>query len=272
MKKVFSKDKAITKVQTQIDQIDALSKKRKGNPDFKKWIRDTQVAIEYIFGEESRHITDFNKIRYCLGAFTNHTPESRFQQAYVDGLNHAEGILKSMIEEIAEYWNDNEIDTDKNSEGSQIDDPVSNNKVFVVHGQDAGTKETVARFLSQIGLDPIILHEQASQGNTIIEKFEQYADVSYAIALLTPDDIGGPVAETENLTPRARQNVIFEFGYFIGKLGRNKVLGLLREGVEIPSDYSGVVYIPIDSGGAWKLFLVKELKSSGFDIDANKAL
>jgi predicted nucleotide-binding protein len=99
-------------------------------------------------------------------------------------------------------------------------------KVFVIHGHDEGSKEAVARFISQIGLSPIILHEKPNSGKTIIEKFEQYATVAFAIALLTPDDIGKGNKGDEQLEYRARQNVLFEFGYFVGRLGRKRVCGL----------------------------------------------
>ena len=143
--------------------------------------------------------------------------------------------------------------------------------VFIIHGRDDGTRETVARFISLIGLNPIILHEQPNQGQTIIEKFERYAEVAFAIALLTPDDTGGLSEDEQSLKPRARQNVIFELGYFTGKLGRHRVCALTKGPVDIPSDYYGVLYIPFDESGAWKMELVKELKNAGFDVDANLA-
>ncbi len=144
--------------------------------------------------------------------------------------------------------------------------------VFIIHGHDDGTKETVARFIERLGLKPIILHEQPNQGQTIIEKFERYAEVAFAIALLTPDDTGGLSKDEQSLKPRARQNVIFEFGYFMGKLGRQRVCALKKENVETPSDYDGVLYIAFDESGAWKMELVKELKNAGFDVDANLAI
>lgn len=116
------------------------------------------------------------------------------------------------------------------------------------------------------------MHEQPSQGRTIIEKFEDHSDVEYAIALITPDDIGSSINDLDNTRQRARQNVIFEFGYFLGKLGRHKVVGLIKGDIEVPSDYSGVLYIPIDESGAWRFLLIKELKSAGYDVDANKAI
>ncbi|HUU86672.1 MAG TPA: nucleotide-binding protein [Candidatus Glassbacteria bacterium] len=145
-------------------------------------------------------------------------------------------------------------------------------KVFIVHGHDEGSRESAARFVEKLGLSAIILHEQASKGKTIIEKFEDYADVGFAIVLLTPDDVGASSKDPEKLKPRARQNVIFELGYFIGKLGRGRVVALYKEGVEIPSDYKGVIFIPFDEHGSWKLKLTKELKTVWSDIDLNKAI
>ena len=92
-----------------------------------------------------------------------------------------------------------------------------------------------------------------------------------AVVLLTPDDEGRLQGGTD-LKPRARQNVIFELGYFAGILGRNRVCALTKGDVEIPSDYDGVIYITLDDSGGWKLRIVKELKAAGFDVDANLAL
>lgn len=140
--------------------------------------------------------------------------------------------------------------------------------IFIVHGHNESIKQSVARMIEKLGLNPIILHEEANVGKTIIEKFESHADVSFAIVLLTNDDKGGAKTASE-LQPRARQNVIFEFGYFCGKLGRNRVCALYEKGVEMPSDMHGFITIPIDSAGSWKLRVVKEMKAVGFDVDAN---
>ena len=114
------------------------------------------------------------------------------------------------------------------------------------------------------------MQEQPDGVRTIIEKFEEYAQVDFAIALFTPDDMGG--LEGDDPQFRARQNVIFEFGYFIGEYGRNRVRALVKGNVEIPSDYSGVLYIPLGSSNDWKKNLVRELRSAGFDVDANRLL
>lgn len=119
-------------------------------------------------------------------------------------------------------------------------------------------------------LKPVVLHEQPNEGRTIIEKFEDYTDVRFAVVLLTPDDVGGLQDNAGDTKPRARQNVIFEFGYFIGKLGRERVCALVKGNVEKPSDYDGVLYIQLDDSEGWKMRLVRELKSAGYDIDANR--
>jgi predicted nucleotide-binding protein len=145
--------------------------------------------------------------------------------------------------------------------------------VFLVHGHDEAAREKVARYLERLELEPIILHEQPNKGRTIIEKFTDYSDVAYAVVLLTADDIGGPKGtNTKQLAVRARPNVLFELGYFIGALGRDRVCALHETGVEILSDYSGVLYVTLDATNAWRLHLAKEMKAAGLPIDMNNAI
>ena len=147
---------------------------------------------------------------------------------------------------------------------------MDKSKVFIVHGHDDAAKEAVARFVEKIGLEAIILHEQASSGNTIIEKIEANSNVGFAIVLYTPCDEGGPKGEKDQLKPRARQNVIFEHGYLIGKIGRENVCALVKGDIETPTDISGVVYIKMNEGDGWKLAVAKEIKACDYDIDLNK--
>lgn len=131
------------------------------------------------------------------------------------------------------------------------------NTGFIIHGHDDKIKFEVARFIEkELQKDVIILHEMPNKGKTIIEKFESNSDVDFAVALWTADDEGKSKTE-EELSGRTRQNVIFETGYFIGKLGREKVIILFEDGVEKPSDYDGVVYISLE--GNWKNQLRKEV-------------
>lgn len=146
---------------------------------------------------------------------------------------------------------------------------IDNKKVFIVHGHDVSVKIAVARFLERLDLKPIILHEQASGGTTIIEKIENNTDVGFGIVLYTPCDLG-KAKNDEELQIRARQNVVFEHGYLIAKLGRSNVCALVKDNIEKPNDISGIVYVNYDSGTGWHMELFKELKNAGYDLDANK--
>jgi predicted nucleotide-binding protein len=156
------------------------------------------------------------------------------------------------------------------SKGSEMTDTT--NKVFIVHGHNEEMKQAVARVLAQLKMTPIILHEQANERATIIEKFEKHADVGFAIVLLSGDDMAYPAKGLPaDARPRARQNVILELGYFVGKLGRSGVFALYMRGVsiELPSDFAGVVYTEYDTAGHWKFELVRELKARKYNVDAN---
>lgn len=147
----------------------------------------------------------------------------------------------------------------------------SGTDIFIVHGHDEALKQQVARTVERLtGRDPIILHEQANSGRTIIEKFESYAkDAGFAVILLTADDRGGAISDDE-MNPRARQNVVFELGYFVGRLGRSRVAVLYDADVELPSDMSGVLYTLADDAGAWTLKLAQEMRAAGIEADFNK--
>ncbi|WP_318500302.1 nucleotide-binding protein [Photobacterium leiognathi] len=145
-------------------------------------------------------------------------------------------------------------------------------QVFIVHGHNEEVKVKVARFIEKLGFEPIILHEQASAGATIIEKIEDYSNVGFGVVLYTACDVGSKASQEPRLKSRARQNVVFEHGYLIGNLGRSNVCALVQGDLELPNDISGVVYNPIDNSDAWQLQLAKELKKSGYDVDMNRLL
>jgi predicted nucleotide-binding protein len=153
-----------------------------------------------------------------------------------------------------------------------IECAVTSRRVFVVHGHDEEAKQSAARCLEKLDLEAVILHEQPNQGRTIIEKFEDYADVGFAVVLLTPDDLGAAKADASDLKSRARQNVIFELGFFIGRLGRQRVCALYKGDVEIPSDFAGVLWVQMDPGGAWRFSMGRELKAAGLDVDLNRLI
>jgi predicted nucleotide-binding protein len=189
------------------------------------------------------------------------------------GLSVVDIIIDSIDEAMGIIESDNSFFDEPQHENKQsFKKATTSNRIFIVHGRNNELKETAARFIEKLGLIPIILHEQTNKGKTIIEKFEDYSDVGFAIVLMTPDDIGYLLEDENNKKQRARQNVVFELGYFIGKLGRTKVAAIVKGNIEVPTDINGVVYIGVDNGETWKILLAKEIKGAGFDIDLNKLL
>ena len=149
----------------------------------------------------------------------------------------------------------------------EVETPVNKKKVFIVHGHDTETRNQVELFLHRIGLIPIILANEPNKGRSIIDKFEDNSDVSFAIVLYTGCNEGRLKGEP-TLRERARQNVVFEHGFFCAKLTRANVVALHEPGVEVPSDLSGVLYISLDSD--WKAELKKEMAAAGLEADWTK--
>ena len=213
-------------------------------------VKTTEIPVD--------EIVDFENSQNPHGFFIFTTREM-----VVLGDQNTNNITQDIFKECREILSLQNITT-KQSKITYID----KNKVFIVHGHDDAVKFSVARFLEKLKLTPVILHEQASGGATIIEKIEQHSNVGFGIVLYTPCDLGKAKDHSE-LNFRARQNVIFEHGYLIGKLGRTNVCALVKDNVEKPNDISGVVYINYDSDSGWQSQVLKELKNSGYHIDAN---
>ena len=265
-----AKAKAIERLQKILNKIPEIKKLRFDSPEFRKWQISAREAVEKTFGRKSNQFRDFQAIHYSPGYSFPDTTDTHRQVAHVKGLGSAEAVFESMIDVIEEYWEEDGNSPDTSNATVNISQNL--NKVFVIHGQDESAREAVARFLEQLELIPVILHELPNKGRTIIEKFEDYAGVTFAVVLLTPDDAGRPAGNVNSLKARARQNVIFELGFFLGKLGRERVCALRKDDVETPSDYDGVVYIKLDCEGGWRMKLIQELKAANFDVDANRAI
>lgn len=138
-------------------------------------------------------------------------------------------------------------------------------QVFIVHGHDEHAKNDAKSYVESRGLEPIILHLQASGGRTIIEKIDHYSNVGFGIILYSECDTGAK-RNTLSFRWRARQNVVFEHGYLLAKLSRSRVSALVKGDVETPNDISGVVYIAMDAAGTWRDELDEELKAAGYKI------
>jgi predicted nucleotide-binding protein len=255
----------------QIDKGKQLLKDGYVDSDrYSAWVTVTRDFLIKVFGSLSPNVSSVTGVG-INGSFPINAGREWYEDHRVRSLNKQITIMEGLLEVLQ-----TEIALDQGSGGGatiSIQMPPGAKSVFLVHGQDSSAENITARFIERLDLDLIILHEQPNQGRTIIEKFQDYSDVAFAVVLLTPDDRGGLASEPyESQSQRARQNVIFELGYFIGRLGRNRVCALYYEGVELPSDYSGVLFIKFDESGAWRLSLAKEMKAAGIDIDMNKAL
>lgn len=228
----------------------------KNDDDYRSWLRRVVAYLNAAVGSE------MSKSIVALGGNSAYSAWEEYRDVQA---SYLEGQLARMVQL--------DIEQDRMIEQAvaQVPKPKpNNNTVFLVHGHDVSAKEATARFLEKLKLKVVILHEQASENRTVIEKFEAYSDVGYAVVLLTPDDIGASAvsaASMDQLNGRARQNVILELGYFTGKLGRRHVCGLFKPGVEVPSDLHGVLFIELDSQGGWKTKIAQELVSAGMKID-----
>lgn len=261
---------AIPKIERRIadlENFDVASVQERYDPRISSLSSSLDTLLTSIFGAGT---AEYQRYRWSVTrldtASMNMMHETPLYEVH-EGLKHGIATSKAHLEQIKQWFLEEITDSSPEEIASTREMQMSNDKVFVVHGHNDGLKQSVARLLEKLSVQLIILHEQPNAGKTIVEKFEEYADVGFAVVLLTPDDVGGPMEGEMN--PRARQNVILELGYFIGKLGRSRVCTIYMDGVELPSDLSGVLYVKFDEGGLWQFQLAKEMKAAAFSVDLN---
>jgi predicted nucleotide-binding protein len=191
---------------------------------------------------------------------------------YLEQFDRQKSTLLAAIEGTLQILKDDTFGESKRPK-SQASSASLSNRIFIVHGHDHALKTELETFLTTIGVESVVLHRQPDKGRTLIEKFEQHADVGFAFILLTPDEVActadqASLPELERKTEyRARPNVIFEFGYFVGKLGRERVCCVVKGDVSRPSDIDGLVYKPIpESLDSIKFSLIMELKAAGYTL------
>ena len=243
------------------DEIESLEdwKMDAFSPAFKAWKSKTERFLINYFGKDSYEVSHFNAVEFKFSMYApGRTAADHFQKCQ-NGLEECKAVFETYLHEMEnEGQSPEKLLINKNARSFQ--------KVFVVHGHDDALKQEVARIIEKQGLEAIILSEQANQGKTVIEKIEEYANVDSAICLFTGDDYGkAKDADAEEL--RARQNVVFEAGYFMGKLGRKNVIIVADKNLELPSDMQGVVYT---DAGNWKTEVLQGLDKIGYAIDFNK--
>lgn len=244
------------------EEIDNLITRQVTTEDeaFITWHTKAERFIRKKYGD-GLEFKNFSSTHFTLMVYTFNETHEDFVRACRRGLESIRGVFKAYLEEMEDESNDGCESVIKEVKNTNLYD-----KVFVVHGHDEKLKEAVARVIEKQGIQPIILSEQLNQGATIIEKFEKNSNVGAAICLFTDDD-EGKASDEKDVKKRARQNVVFETGYFMGRLGRDKIIMIVDSEVEVPSDMQGVVYT---NNTYWQMELLKELKGMGFAIDMNK--
>lgn len=254
---------------TDLNAFDVNTIKSRTSPELQVLERSIEDTLERCFGVNTTAANRYKEayqLHYHVSFWVSGMPEPNYKSKTQEKIEEAKALLGQAI---------NALKTDLEDLDPSIATPATkarlathSSRIFLVHGHDEAVRETVARFLEKLGLQVIILHEQANGGRTIIEKIEYHSDVGMAVVLLTPDDVGGKAGG--RMEPRVRQNVLLELGYFMGVLGRHKVCALRSGEVEIPTDFAGVVWT--EMAGEWKTAIARELKTAGYDIDWNKVM
>ncbi|MDZ7913634.1 MAG: nucleotide-binding protein [Rhodococcus sp. (in: high G+C Gram-positive bacteria)] len=225
------------------------------------WTAQTSTILRLILGADHTTLLQYNKISYS----TNFSPSSdaSIRNAFNSGVERGVSLIEAAI---------TELEFNEPQPPSTVSAPAGND-IFIVHGHDEAHKLKVASFVeAATGLKPVLLSDRPNRGRTLFEKFEAEAsNAGFAIVIATADDIGS-TKTASSTRARARQNVILEWGYFAGKLGRERVTLLYESNVELPSDISGLAYTALDVAGAWRFELVRELKAAGIDASLDKAM
>ena len=248
-----SREEAKEKIRARITEAPRLSGPQYTYEDqlraCEKWSEYNETLLARLFVGNAEHLNYKRFTRLTMGGLSRSFNDS------TRSMSDSISSLESICEQIDLY--------EEYSEPTNATQHSFGNDIFIVHGRDDGAKDSVVRVVSEnLGLKPIILQEQPDKGDTVIEKLERCSsNVGYAIALVTPDDIGALNQEEDELNPRARQNVVFELGYFMGKLGRKRVCLLLKDQVELPSDIGGIVYISMDPNDGWKVSLQRNIRA-----------
>ncbi|MGE4382281.1 MAG: TIR domain-containing protein [Arcobacter sp.] len=249
---------------TEILTLEDSFKRFGVNEDFDKFKLELEIFLKNTFGNTSDEFNKFKKIRFL---YTGYRPMEGLPvpldlSTYKDGLKSTKILLETILNNINE---NSLIKTQPTTQIIPETKKTISNKVFIVHGHDELAIVQVSEVLRKLNLEPIILKDEASKSNTIIEKIERLSsDVGFGIVLYTACDIGGK--DLNSLQPRARQNVVLEHGYLMAKLGRENTLALKKDNVETPSDIQGLVYTPMDEHKAWQYKLVDELKLAGYNV------
>ncbi len=243
-------------LQSLREELSRLKIKKFNCPELPGWQLRGEAIVESIFGKPSKEFSAFKQIKFVRsGRSSSFEAEAQW--------NKCKQEMDSLILAFIRQIKDPVISMKEKVTELRAKDKSSASDIFLIHGHDEQFKAQVAKFLKSINFNPIILHEKPNEGRTIVEKFEAHSRVTYAIALLSEDD---KCVSKDQISYRARQNVILEMGYFWGMVGRKNIVALVKGKVERPSDYDGVLYIPFDDSMKWTHDLIREMNAAGFSV------
>lgn len=275
----MTKTEVLGKLNTLLEKANKLPDYQPNtNQEYYKWYRKIENVLEQI-PYMTKYSIEFQNLKFKDNpmqqgfdiAWKSTGELDRYNKSIKDSIALIE-IVIDMVEE----WDDNisfNIQTTKHENTTvniiNVSHDKPKTKVFIVHGHDELAIAQVSEVLRKLNLEPIILKDEPSKSNTIIEKIERLSDeVGFGIVLYTACDIGGK--DTDSLQPRARQNVLLEHGYLMAKLGRENTLALKKGNIETPSDIQGLVYTTMDEHKAWQYKVVDELKASGYNVSKDR--
>jgi predicted nucleotide-binding protein len=266
----------LVRIISDLEKFDPSSVKERWAPETKSIEVAIDDALTRSFGHDS---TRYRRYQSAIGL--DHgglrlgggpDPLPRVHEWLREGKADSLALIKQAVKSLEDDLADIVDDSTSSQSSTTVPAAATSDEIFIVHGHDDAAKTEVAHCIERAGLKAVILHQQANEGKTIIEKFEKHGSAAgFAVVIVTPDDVGG--IDASNLQPRARQNVIGEMFWFAGRLGRDRVCALVKSGVEMPSDFAGVGYTPMDIHDGWKNKLLQELDAAGYkNIDWRKAL
>lgn len=254
-------EKAIELLNEQIAKIDELQKLRHDDSQVYQWNNFTEELVAQAFGRTHNNYKSFRIAGFPQTLVPRRVSDEEKQGNFIAELEKKNNLLQGFVQQLQAF-----SIAGAKKEQTTIPQHISK-KVFIVHGHDFKAKDELTSILSTLRFEPIILDRQPNEGKTLIEKLEKHSDVGYAFIILTPDDIGRK-KDDETESPRARQNVVFEYGLFVGKLGRNRICCLRKGDIELPSDLQGVAYIQFNSSvNEIQLAIVRELRAAGYEVE-----
>lgn len=261
--------RAVQQLRSALEKTRDVLAERKQGPVFSEWQVLVASSVRRLHGETSVFAENLKNVSFAV-PLAFYADDNDYEETFRNGVLEIEAIARAALADA-----ESQLTPDPSSSVGHPPGPTSvdgPHRVFVVHGQSELPKLAAARLCERLGFEAIILHEKLDMGRTIIEKFEAHAaDVHFAVVLLTGDDEGRRFGFADGESrKRARQNVLLELGFFIGRLGRNRVCALVEDGVEVPSDYSGVLFVPLDEHGHWMTRLAREMKGAGLPVDMNR--